>query len=191
MKYRKQKTSPAPGVVGMLHVARVGMRRKSTGEEITVRLLLVGCESGDIERKIRWLYDQEQFSGLRIEDIEKVRDKVHVLSQKIEQERAPADAVIERAEGTQEVRSASREPADELQHWAIALTTRVYARDTAHAFRKIGSALVAEGSEGKSQSAAKLSDDAVLTVEPIGKSSRIARARDVSNETNTATFVRG
>ena len=41
-----------PSTVGMLYLVNIKLTRKATNEKIKQRLLVVGCEVDDIERKL-------------------------------------------------------------------------------------------------------------------------------------------
>lgn len=177
---------------GMLYVVDVRMQAIATGERLKHRLLLVGCEESDIERKLRWIFDQTVYSNLIVTGIEKVREKVHYLSTTIIQETAPSTPNIERADGTTPVPQAKQSIEKYDPHlFAVGITTTMLAKDREHALRKVGNALVASATQGESHSAAKLSDDSTITVEQIAKSSGYALPRDVSKESNRARMVRG
>ena len=50
------KPMEAP-LLGMLYIVDVSVSDKSTGEMAKHKLLVVGCEADDIERKMRWIFD--------------------------------------------------------------------------------------------------------------------------------------
>ena len=45
------------GIIGMLYLVDIKLYRKSSNEKIKQKLLVVGCEADDIERKLRWAID--------------------------------------------------------------------------------------------------------------------------------------
>lgn len=94
--YKKQKASGGPGgiaLLGMLYIANVRLVNRAS-ETIKHRVLLVGCEADDIERKLRWLFDATTYKEMSITGVEKVREKVHFLSTVITQAPAPPAAVL-------------------------------------------------------------------------------------------------
>jgi hypothetical protein len=179
-------------LLGMLYVVEVRMVNAVTGEKIKHKLLLVGCEQPDIERKLKWIFDARQYSEFSISGIEKVREKVHFLSTFVTQEKAPTSAVIERDERSQVVAGQPMitEPYDP-KLYAVGITTMMLAKDEVHAMRKVGHALLSHATEGKSHSGAHLSEDSTIAIEEVPRSSGYAKARDVFSESNRAHFVRG
>jgi hypothetical protein len=63
-------------LLGMLYIVDVNVLDKSTGETAKHKLLLVGCEADDIERKMRWIFDAANTS-LMIKGAEKVEHNHH------------------------------------------------------------------------------------------------------------------
>jgi hypothetical protein len=176
----------------MLYVVEVRMVTLHTNDKIRHRLLLVGCEHADIERKMKWLFAATQFKELSIAKIEKVREKVHFLSTVITQESIPVGPVIERDERSQLVpQQQSRIEPYDPHLYAVGITTTMLAKDETHALRKVGHALVSHASVGQSHSGARLSEDSTIVIEEIPRASEYAKARDVSNEANKAQMVRG
>lgn len=192
-KYRKgEEKAQEVNVLGMLHILDVRLVKKNTGEKIKHKLLMVGCEAADIERKLRWVFDAAEYAEMSIKNVEKVREKIHTLSTVITQERAEAAVTIKRKENTQEVSGVVAErQAYNPNLYAIGIATTMLGEDEDHALRKVGRALIARTTDVKSHGAPALSDDAVVNVEQVPKSSGFARARDTSNEVNNARFVRG
>ena len=180
------------GTIGMLYVIEVRMVDKVTQEKIKHKVLIVGGEERDIDRKVRWIFDSSRYRELSITGVEKIRDKVHILQTVITQDGGPRTPVIDRGERTESIPQGKAiiENAPLLMY-AIGISTRMPARDSVHALRKVGHAIVSSTLPDKSHSGASLSDDATITVEQIPFSSGYARPRDVSNEANTAYFVRG
>jgi len=72
------KPTEAP-LLGMLYIVDVNVIDKETGETSKHKLLVVGCEADDIERKMKWIFDTGNVSVM-IKGAEKVREKVHFLS---------------------------------------------------------------------------------------------------------------
>lgn len=184
--------TPQQAVIGMLYLVDVRLVRAATGEKIKHRLLLVGCEQQDIERKLRWIFDAREFSEFSLGGVEKVREKVHFLSTVLTPAAAASGPVVEAGERTAAVPQAKTTIEQYDPHlFAVGVTTTMLAKDEAHALRKVGSALIASATEGRSHSAASLSDESQIRVERIPKSSGYAKPRDVSNESNRAHLVRG
>lgn len=202
MRYKKQPVPLRPNVapqpmadtvlLGMLYIVDVRLVRHDTGEKHKHRLLLVGCEHADIERKLRWMFDATEYKGMAITGIEKVREKVHFLSTVVTQPDAPVGPVIARDERSQVVPQQKTliEPYDP-RLFAIGITTTMLAKDHEHALRKLGHALVSHATEGRSHSGASLSADSTVAVEEVPRSNGYATARDVSNEANRAHVMRG
>ena len=191
-KYRKQSSS-IEWVLGLLYIVEVRFVRKGSNEKTKQRLLMVGSEEKDIDRKLRWKFDLAQFSEFSITRMEKVREKIHLLNTVIEpMSTTPLNPVIERQEGTQIISQVSGSHEKYDPHlYAIGLATTMLGKDESHAMRKLGSALVTSGSEIKSRAACELPDGSTLTIERIPMRSGTARPRDVSIELNRASFVRG
>lgn len=175
----------------MLYLVGVRFEDAKTREITKQRLLLVGCEAGDIERKLRWIYEADRYTQFAITAIEKVSDKIHVLSTTITQPSdKPANSIL-RDEGRQQDVVDPRPELPDLIHYAVGISTRVYARDTYHALRKVAAAINAQGTDGLIDTTARLSSDSTVTVEEIAKPGTFATARDVSNVAQKARFVRG
>ena len=201
MRYKKKpavlqqaqaRTPSDTQLLGMLFVVNVRLVRERTRETVKHRLLLVGCEHADIERKIRWMFDVTEYREMSITGIEKVREKVHFLSSIVTQAGAPAEVSIARDEGTRPVpqQNGSIESYDP-KLFAVGITTTMLAKDSEHALRKVGHALVSHATEGKSHSGASLSDDSTVVVEEVPRSNGYAMPRDVSHEVNRAHVMRG
>jgi hypothetical protein len=196
--YRKVKVAPrsAPlnmesAVIGMLYIVNVRFLDAKTKETSKQRLLLVGGEEKDIERKLRWIYDADKYAEFSVTGIEKVREKIHLLSTVVTQPQEKSKNTILRDEGRQQEVSEPAPDLPEMTHFAFGLTTRVYARDHFHAVRKVAAALNEHGTEGPTSTTARLSADSLLQIEAIPKVSNYVRARDVSHVKATAHFVRG
>ena len=195
------KTPPKPAaalalllapMIGMLYVVDVRLVKAKTREKIRHRLLIVGSEAQDIERKLQWIFDCTEYSEMSITATEKVREKVHFLSTVIEQVSEPVGPVVAVGERTMAVpQQTTSIEAYDPNLYAIGVTTTMLAKDEAHALRKIGRALIVQGTEGKSHSAAGLSDDSTVQIERIPKTSGYAMPRDVSQESNKAHVMRG
>jgi len=192
-KRKPKATTTQIGVIGMLHIVEIRMVTKGGGEKIKQRLLLVGCEAADIERKVKWLYEFEKYEQFAVTGIEKVREKVHVLSTSTtDNVENVADATIKRAENTEQVHGLSAGVrGDARKLYAVGVTTTILANDEDHAVMKVGKALISRVSKIKSVEGPKLSANSVLQVEEIAMSSGYATARDVGSESNKAHFVRG
>ena len=180
------------GVAGMLYVVNVRLVHALTDEKIKHRIILVGCERDDVERKLRWMFDKKTYSQFRVTSVVKVTNKVHILSTSITQPSPlSADPIIMR-EGGSEMVGQSHEAtiADGFKKYAIGLATSVLARSESHALRKLAATLadisIEEGGTGR-----KLSDGSTLTIEELSVNSGYATARDVTNEINNLHFVRG
>lgn len=204
MRYKKIPTPPrqasallspagssAP-MLGMLYVVTVKVNNKETGEMATHKLLLVGCEADDIERKMKWVFDTGN-CGVMVKDIQKVREKVHFLSTIISKDESPVGPVVMRDEGSADVLQFTPQVADRYDPklYAIGITTTMLAKDADHALRKVSTALMNRATVGKSHTGAQLHEDSVIAIEEVALSSGYAKPRDVSNEANRASFVRG
>ena len=188
-------TTPRPmdaPLLGMLYIVDVTVTNKETGETAKHKLLLVGCEADDIERKMKWIFDTGNVS-LMIKGAEKVREKVHFLSTIITKDQSVSSPVIMRDENSQTVNQFSpqlTEPYDP-KLFAVGIVTTMLAKDSDHALRKVATALMNRATVGKSHTGASLHDDSTINVEEIPKSNGYATARDVSNEINKAHMVSG
>lgn len=197
-RYRKPKVSPTRSlrqehaVIGMLYIVSVRFTDRRSREITKQRLLVVGSEEADIERKLRWIYETDNFCEFALTSVEKVREKIHVLSTVVTQPSEPKKNTILREEGRQEeIKEPPTPDLPEMIHYAVGITTRVYARDHYHALRKIAAAINEHATDGPTSTTSRLSSDSVLQIEEIPKTSPIARARDVSNRLAPAQFVRG
>jgi hypothetical protein len=190
-KYRKAGSGTV-NVIGMLHIVEVRLVSKDSEEKIKHKLLMVGCEAADIERKLRWVFDASKYQSFSVTSVEKVREKIHTLSTVITQEKAETEETIKRIENTQQIAGV---PSMTEQYnpnlYAVGITTTILAADEEHALRKVGRALMERTSQVKSGTAPMLSEDSTIQVEEIPKSSGFVRPRDVSSEVNKAHFVRG
>ena len=188
-------TTPRPmdaPLLGMLYIVDVTVTDKETSETAKHKLLLVGCEADDIERKMKWIFDTGNVS-LMIKGAEKVREKVHFLSTIITKDPSVSSPVIMRDENSQTVNQFSpqlTEPYDP-KLFAVGIVTTMLAKDSDHALRKVATALMNRATVGKSHTGASLHDDSTINVEEIPKSNGYATARDVSNEVNKAHMVQG
>lgn len=187
MKYRKAQKVDA---IGSLYLVVVRLDHHD-GEIIRHRLLVVGVEERDIERKIKWLFDPRKYAVIKIISVEKIEEGVHVLSTSITEEKENPDAVIKRPERTENVIQGRRDSGRRVKRFAVGIATHIYGRDADHALRKIGRALKNTGSPIKSTSAPKLSAGSTVRVEEVGKGSGVAMPRDVSTELNRAVIFRG
>lgn len=191
MKYRKVNKQEN-NVLGMLHIVEVRLTKKKSGEKIKQKLLMVGFEAADIERKLRWIFDSTIYDTISISEVEKVREKIHTLSTIITQEKPEPSTIIRRNENSAVVGGATLE--SEQYHpnlYAIGVVTTMMASDESHALRKVGRALMNSTLDVGSSGGPRLSDDAVVNIEQIAKSSGYALPRDTSAEVNRAHFVRG
>lgn len=177
--------------MGMLYVVDVRLVHANTGEKYKHKLIMVGCEHDDIERKLRWIFDATVYKEMSITGIEKVREKIHFLSTVITQVTAN-NPVIAREEGSQIVlqQTGRQEPYDP-RLYAVGITTTMLAKDESHALHKVGHALVSQATEGKSHAGAALSTNSTVVIEEVHQSSGYAMPRNVSNEVNRAHMVRG
>jgi len=179
-------------LLGMLYIVDVNVLDKLTGENAKHKLLLVGCEADDIERKMKWIFDTGSTS-LMIKGAEKVREKVHFLSTIITKDQSIDSPVIMRDENSQPINQFSPQltEAYDPKLFAVGIVTTMLAKDSDHALRKVATALMNRATVGKSHTGASLHDDSTITVEEIPKSNGYASARDVSSEVNKAHMVRG
>lgn len=193
MRYSKNKKHDSGmNVLGMLHIVDVRMFKKRTNEVTKQRILLVGCEAADIERKVRWIFDATEYDEFSITNVEKVREKMHILSTVITQRSENTGNQINRPDGTVPVNQmGTKIENNDSKLYAIGITTTMIAIDEKHALRKVARAILVSTSDVKSHSAGSLSDDSTIKVEQIPFGSGYARARDVSGEINPAHFVRG
>lgn len=179
-------------ILGMLYIVEVRLVRADTGEKLKHKLLMVGCEQADIGRKLKWVFDSSEYKEFAITGTEKVREKIHFLSTVITQMDEPVSPSISRDEGSQVVpQQKLLTQRYEPKLFAMGVTTTMVAKDQGHAIRKLGYALISSVTEGKSHTGALLSQDSTVTIEEIPLKDGFAKARDVSNEVNKATFVRG
>lgn len=179
-------------LLGMLYIVDVSVLDKSTRETAKHKLLLVGCEAEDIERKMKWIFDTGNVS-LMIKGAEKVREKVHFLSTIITKDESVDSPVIMRDENSQPITQFSPQltEAYDPKLFAVGIVTTMLAKDSDHALRKVATALMNRATVGKSHTGASLHGDSTINVEEIPKSNGYASARDVSNEANKAHMVRG
>jgi hypothetical protein len=179
-------------VAGMLYVVDVRMVCIETSEKIRHRLLMVGCEQQDIERKLSWVFDRSKYREFSVSAIEKIREKVHFLHTTITAPEPVAGPVVEVGERTVSVpQQQTQTEAYDPNLYAIGVSTSMLAKDPDHALRKLGRALIARATEGQSHTAPALSSDSQIQVSQIPKRSGYAKARDVSTESNKAHMVRG
>ncbi len=189
--YKKKVNDNHEWVLGMLHMVTISLVKKTTKEKIVHKLLVVAPDVPGIEQKLRWMFDRTEYSEFVVKSVEKVKDKVHFISTSITQPQ-PVVAVVASEEGSRPIPSqpTSIEKYDP-NLYAIGITTTMMAKDEQHALRKLGASILASCSEGKSHHASSLSDDSVIQIEQISKKSGYAMPRDVSIESNSASFVRG
>jgi len=182
-------------ILGMLWQVNVRLVRIDTGEVYRHKILMVGCEFGDIERKLRWVFDRSTYSTMEVSGARRVREKIHILSTVITEQKSAPAAVIERDDRSQIVpnpATVTEETAEENYClYAVGVVTKMSATDELHALRKVGRALAAKGSPVSSDSAPTLSEDATITVEQISYSSGYAMPRDISDSKTKAHIMRG
>ena len=184
------KPAMAEGTLGMLYLVNIKLTCKASNEKIKQRLLVVGCEAGDIERKLRWTMDTSKYDAMMVTSVEKIRQKVHVLSTHIEQlDEGLSTPVVQVGDGTKVVDQVVEDHT--ITKFAVGLATQVVAVDEDHAFRKIGHALIAHTMSELTSGGARLSSDSTLTIERLAPRDGTARGRDVSNESNSAKIMRG
>jgi len=179
-------------LLGMLYIVEVNVMDKSTDETAKHKMLLVGCEADDIERKMKWIFDTGNVSVM-IKSIEKVREKVHFLSTIITKDASANGPVIMRDENSLSIKQFSPQltEAYDPKLFAVGIVTTMLAKDSDHALRKVATALMNRATVGKSHTGASLNSDSTINVEEIPKSNGYASPRDVSNEVNKAHMVRG
>lgn len=179
-------------IIGMLYIVEIRMVKKSTNEKIKQKLLMVGCERRDIARKMKWIIDGSKYDEVSITNVEKVRQKIHLLQTVVTQVNEPTGPVIQQGESSKVVSQSSLSGNDYKPNlYAVGITTTMLAKDEDHAMRKTGHAIIASVSDITSRTGASLSGDSKVLIEQIPMKSRTASARDVSHEINTASFVRG
>lgn len=178
-------------ILGMLYIVEVRLVSKKSHEKIKEKLLLVGSEYDDIEKKLSWIYDKDKYDQFSISNICKVRQKIHLLNRTITSLDEPDVPNIKRDDNTYKASEAScyNEKYDP-NLYAIGLSTSTLAKDENHALRKIGNALLAKGGHVQS-GCGSLSNDSILTIEQIPLNSGYAMPRDVKNEALKASIVRG
>jgi len=189
-KYKKARNDNT-GVLGMLYIVEVNLSKNNGLQRVKQKLLLVGCEEADIERKINWIIDRTKYDGFSIKNIEKVREKVHVLSTTYKESASIDTPTILRGGSSQPVPQGATTKKYDPKLYAVGLITTMLGEDEDHAIRKVGNALIASTVELKSKSAKGLSEDSTLTIEEIPLSSGYSKGKNYDNEINKATFVRG
>lgn len=197
MRYRKKPApNPAPVIahewlLGQLFVVTVRMVRIDSGEIVRHKLLMVGCESSDIERKLRWVFDCTQYKEFTVKDVEKVREKVHILNTTVEQPAEQIGPVIQVGERSQVV--AQQQTLIEQYKpklYAIGIVTTMLGSDEQHALRKVGRAIIDHATTDVSTAGAHLSEDSTISVEEVPLSSGFAKPRNVEHEANRAHIFR-
>ena len=190
---RKPTTTHQVSVIGMLHIVEVRMVNRHTGETIKQKLLVVGSEAADIEKKLRWVFDISSYAEFSITGVEKVREKVHTISTSITQHREEAKGPLVKQHGEVKEISQENHGGDKYSPncYAVGITTTMLAKDEEHALRKVGHAIVSSATGVDSHAGAKLSSGATVVIEKLAKSTGFAMPRDVSSETNNARMVRG
>ena len=172
--------------IGMLHIVDVRTENTKTGEVGRHKLLMVGTEASDIERKLKWIFDASLYDSVVIKSVEKVRDKVHTISTKITQTKTAESSAC----GNPLLRGGGS-ITESFGVYAIGVVTTLVGRDPDHAIRRLGGALGSRGVQTKSNSSLLLPDDAQITVEELSAATGFVKPRDVSAEVNSARFVRG
>ena len=182
-------------ILGMLWQVNVRLVRVGTGEVYRHKILMVGCEFNDIERKLRWVFDHSTYSVMEVSGAQRVREKIHILSTVITEQKTPPAAIIDRSDRSQIVTEQAIVTEETVEEtfglYAVGVATKMSATDELHALRKVGRALVAKGGAVASDSAPVLSEDATVTVERINYSSGFAMPRDISNAVTKAHIMRG
>ncbi len=178
----------SPVIAGQIYLVKVRMERKDTGERIKHRLLVIGGDRDDADRRLKWHFDAGQFTTFSITNFKRVSASVNVLSTEIHQDASTADQAINRAEGTVRVQTSHGATIGDMKVFAVGVTTKMIARDSEHALRLTGQALIARG---VGEGAFQLSEDSTVMVEELHRPSQFATARDVSAEVNRAHIVRG
>jgi hypothetical protein len=178
-------------VLGTLYLVDLRLNDLRSGEKTKHKLLMVGCVEDDIERKLRWAFDFSKYDEVSITGVEKIKEKIHILSTTVTQNDTVPNAIIERDEGSQLIphQKTITEPYDP-HLYAVGIATTILAKDPEHAMRKVGHAIVASAS-AHSHTGATLSEDSTITIEEVSRGSGVAKPRDVSSEVNKAHFVRG
>lgn len=178
-------------VLGMLYLVSVRLYDRKSGEKIKHKILVVASEIGDIERKVKWMFDYSLYDQFSITHIEKIRQKMQIISTKITQIKTQTTPVIKQGEETKIVQQGTIADQLETKLFAIALSTKLIAFDEDHALRKLGKILINTGLHIKPTNAPLLSEKSKLIIEHIAGQSGYALPRDVSEQINTAHFVRG
>lgn len=205
MRYRKKQKPSAPArilqaqppapdrewLLGTLYIVTLRLVRHDSGEIVKHKLLMVGSEADDIERKLRWVFDATQYREFWVKDVEKVREKVHILSTIVNQPDAPVGPVIHVGDRSQVVQQQQTliEPY-QPKKFAVGVVTTMIARDEMHALRKVGNALIDHATTAVSHAGAALSEDAQISIEEVPLASGFARARSVDGEATRAHVIR-
>ncbi len=186
----RDRDNPGKGLVGMLYMVDVNLEDDNLGEIIKHRLIMVGSERSDIDRKIYWMFRD---SGRRvfIVKVKKLREKIHIMRTFVTQKNEAGSVVIDRNDRSQVVTQGVSAESNGLKLFAVGVTTSMVAKDDLHAMRKVGNVLISRGTQTEMSSMASLSNDSNVIVEEIAFPRKHASARDVSNEVNRAKFVRG
>jgi len=162
-------------ITGQLY--RVGLTCIAAHERCTVELLLIAANNEDAKARVPWVYDLSDFSSYRIDFTAKEPGRCSVLKQTYKRtpETEP-DANVLRDEGSQGF--FTKPPSEAGKKWSVVARTVCYAKDGAHAAKKL-----AQRIDGGSDMVQWVSEE-------LHASSPFATARDTSMFPK-ATFVRG
>lgn len=163
----------------MLYRVWVNERRIDTGEEYSHECFVVARERQELDARLRWVFDVTR-SQFTVVNVEKIREKIHFISSKKKQDKA-------KKESAPVVSASSYNP----NIYGVCVSATIVAKDEDHALRKMGSGIVSLGSTGFSHRSNANAEDFNIKIEAVPAKSQHSRARDVSNEINKATFVRG
>lgn len=161
-------------VQGQLY--RVGLTGRGDGESTEIELIFVALNAEDAKTRLPWCYDMSDFSSYRVDFVEKIHSRSHVIKTKIVATPACSpDAVIQRESQSQGVWQSVGTPG---RLWQVAAMADLYAKDEKHAIKKLKER-IGSGSE-------RVKVIATEKASPSG----FAVAKDQSMF-DKATFVRG
>ena len=180
-------------IVGNLYLVDVCMDHKIVDETSVSRFLMVAENEEELDSRFNCQFDVSDYKSVRITNVQKIKQKMHMLSTRIEPARVHGQ-VVKRAEGSKKVlQSNSMKDLSEYNPkiYAIGISTTIVAADQSHAMRKLGSYLTISNTLGGSKSNSPLSENSKILIEEVAKSSGFAMPRDVSNGAERAHMVRG
>lgn len=176
---------------GMLFLIDVTMENKNTNEITLSRFLIVADDESEISSRFTYQHDISDFENVRITNIQKIKQKIHLLSTRTEIKRDSGNLINK--DGLEIPQNNSNKNSKEYlpKIFSIGIATTIVASDEKHAMRKIGSYLLAANTIGGEKTQSPLSENSKVMIEEVAKSSGFALPRDVSNESNRAMIFRG